>query len=412
LTQSAAVDASRASSAPDPAPAQPAGETAPSLDSLPPLWDHAGASPRAALGPTWETDVSFSIDIEITNRCNAKCYFCPRDQTPHQGLMSTEVFERSLSRAIEFRGAAVEILGTDVSVSLCGLGEPLLNRHAAGFVRQVREAGFPCTMSSNGALLTEKRAAALLDAGLQTIYLNVGEHDDDYERIYELPFEKTSANVERFAAMAEGRCEVYIVLVDHRRDREHLEHMRDYWGERGITRFQEFDIINRGGALFVDHMQFESLPQLEQARRKFLDQEEIPLCGAPFGYLFVGYDGQYYLCCSDWKKEVPLGSVFDTSFLDVTRQKLHHVATREPVCKTCNLDPINLITDELRALDEGELDGLDLDGPDLDELVQRMVDGSREIRSVLERLQPGVTGDVVDEARRRARRRTIPVTAT
>ena len=32
------------------------------------------------------------VDIEPTNRCNAKCYFCPRDATPHQGLMTPEVF--------------------------------------------------------------------------------------------------------------------------------------------------------------------------------------------------------------------------------------------------------------------------------------------------------------------------------
>ena len=35
-----------------------------------------------------------NLDIEPTNRCNANCYFCPRDQTPHQGLMSPEVFAR------------------------------------------------------------------------------------------------------------------------------------------------------------------------------------------------------------------------------------------------------------------------------------------------------------------------------
>ena len=46
------------------------------------------------------------------------------------------------------------------------------------------------------------------------------------------------------------------------------------------------------------------------------------MCGAPFGYLFIGYDGQYYLCCSDWKKETPMGSVFDESFLSVTEKKL------------------------------------------------------------------------------------------
>ena len=32
--------------------------------------------------------MAISIDFEVTNRCNASCHFCPRDRTPHQGLMS------------------------------------------------------------------------------------------------------------------------------------------------------------------------------------------------------------------------------------------------------------------------------------------------------------------------------------
>ena len=81
----------------------------------------------------------------------------------------------------------------------------------------------------------------------------------------------------------------------------------------------------------------------------------VPLCGAPFGYLFVGYDGQYYLCCSDWEKQAPLGSVFDKSFVDVAQAKLDLVVSRDPVCRTCNLDPINRLTEELRAEAGGDV---------------------------------------------------------
>jgi MoaA/NifB/PqqE/SkfB family radical SAM enzyme len=221
-------------------------------------------------------------------------------------------------------------------------------------VRKVREAGFDVAMSSNGSLLDERRGRALLDAGLQKILINVGDEGEEYEQVYKLPFDKTRVNVVRFAEMAEGSCEVYVVLVDHHRDTAHIEKMKRFWRERGISRFTEYGVMNRGGALFVDHMQFESLPQLEIARERLEARGGTPICGAPFGYLFIGYDGQYYLCCSDWKKETPMGSVFDESFLSVTEKKLQYVASREPVCKTCNLDPLNKLTDELRAIDEGQ----------------------------------------------------------
>ena len=288
----------------------------------------------------------FSVDIELTNRCNAKCHFCPRDQTPHQGLMTPEVFAKSLERTLEVAAVYNDI---PVTVSLCGLGEPLLNRHAASFVRQVRKAGLRCAMSSNASLLDEKRGRALLEAGLQEILINVGEHDDDYERVYKLPFEKTRRNIERFVTMAGDQCEVSVVLVDHRGDRVHLEHMETYWRDYGVKQFYSYQVMNRGGALFVDHMQFESYPELRQARDLFEKQSFTPVCPVPFAFLFIGYDGNYYLCCSDWKKDVPLGNVFTHSFTSLARKKLEHVTSREPICKTCNHDPTNMLVEELRG---------------------------------------------------------------
>jgi MoaA/NifB/PqqE/SkfB family radical SAM enzyme len=347
--------------------------------------------------------VKFSVDIELTNRCNAKCHFCPRDQTPHEGTMSPDVFTQSLHRAAEYRDLARELLdGSSVGISLCGLGEPLLNRHAPDFVQQVCDDGFDVSMSSNGALLNEARGTRLLDAGLKRILINVGEEGDDYEDVYKLSFEKTRDNVVRFAEMAQGRCEVHVVLVDHRRDTAHIEKMKAFWKQYGITSFYTYGVMNRGGALFVDHMQFETYPELAEAREMLGVSAGTPLCGAPFIYLFIGYDGQYYLCCSDWKKETPMGSVFDESFRSVMDKKMQYVVTREPVCKTCNLDPLNMVTEELRAVGDGQSDA---DG--VEQAVQAVIDGNAAVHSIIDPF-----GVVVPAPKPRAGRRSIPVRVT
>ena len=348
-----------------------------------------------------EASVQFSIDIELTNRCNAKCHFCPRDQTPHEGVMTPEVFAQSLFRATEYRELANNLLGADAVVSLCGLGEPLLNKHAPQFVSDVRAAGFTVSMSSNGALLNEARGEKLLEAGLQRILINVGEEGDDYESVYKLSFDKTRDNVVRFAEMAKDKCEVYIVLVDHRRDAEHIKKMRRYWKQHGIGLFYEYAVMNRGGALFVDHMQFESYPELAQARSMIDEIGIAPVCGAPFFYLFIGYDGQYYLCCSDWKKETPMGSVFDESFRSVMDEKMRYAESREPVCKTCNLDPLNMLTEELRAVGEGQSDPSAVDAA-----LQSVIDGNAAVHSIVD----GFGVDVPEPASRTTRR-SIPVRA-
>jgi hypothetical protein len=254
-------------------------------------------------------------------------------------------------------------------------------------------------MSSNGSLLDERRGAALLEAGLQQILINVGEEGDDYEEVYQLPFERTLENVVRFNEMSAGVCEVVIVLVDHRGDPEHLDRMRRYWTDHGIPQAVTFEIMNRGGSLFVDHMQYEHYPELAEARARLAAAAGPPLCGAPFGYLFVGYDGQYYLCCSDWEKQTPMGSVFDKSFLDVAKAKLDLVVSRDPVCRTCNLDPINRLTEELRAEARG-----DLPPGSADEVFAKITADNAVVEGVLRQL--GLEAPVALPARR-----LIPVRA-
>ena len=351
-------------------------------------------------------DITVSVDIEATNRCNASCSFCPRDQTPHQGLMSVETFDRSLERAIEVRDA-LEVVGSKIGVSICGLGEPLLNKHTPAWVRQVRQAGLACSMSSNGALLDERRATELLDAGLQNIFLNVGDLEDSYEEVYRLPFGKTLANVERFIELArDTSCAVHLVLVDHRRDPEHLARLRSFWEERGVSHFVEYGIINRGGSLFVEEMQFLDGGERDQAQALLDEAGGDAFCGVPFGFLFIGYDGQYYLCCSDWKKEAPLGSVHERSFLDVLEAKYAHTTTREPVCRSCNHDPLNMVADEVRA----EAQGVVAAGTARAMAVEQ-VGVSSDVRRWIELLRPGCTASPPPVPTAEPGRRLIPVRA-
>lgn len=340
------------------------------------------------------------VDFEVSNRCNAKCHFCPRDQTPHQGSMPRDVFEQGLLRAKEYRALARERLGVGTTVSLCGLGEPLLNREVVDYVRQAKAAGFRVQLSSNGALLSEAKGRELIEAGLDEILINVGDQGEEYDEVYGLPWEKTYENVKRFAAMAEGRTTVTIVLVDHRESPEHEREMRALWQSHGIRSFYSFEIMNRGGALSVDHMQYEQMPQIARARELLTaDGGTTPCCGAPFAYLFIGYDAQYYLCCSDWRKETAMGSIFDRSFEDIVVEKIQMITSREPACRSCNLDPTNRLTGELQAFDEGRVSQADVD-----EL-------TRSIRAGSAALEQGVARLGYSLATPAPGRRRIPVTA-
>jgi hypothetical protein len=85
--------------------------------------------------------------------------------------------------------------------------------------------------------------------------------------------------------------------------------------------------------------------------------------------------------------------------------KLYHVMSGEPVCMTCNLDPINRMTDMLRDINAG-----DADPADKDKLVQFLGTSSNGIVEGLNKLHPGISARVqarIDEQQKR--KKLIPV---
>ena len=349
-----------------------------------------------------------TIDIEPTNRCNAWCSFCPRDQTPHQGLMTMETFDRSMEQIRELDALRRERNAKPVEkISLCGLGEPLLNKHLPEMIEKTAAAGYEPHLASNGALLTEKRSEAILDAGLRIASLNVGEIEEAYEEVYQLPWEKTYERVVEFAQRAKGRAAVYIVLVNHNPER--LETLKAFWKEHGLGARVYTELNNRGGALELDHMRFHEYPEREEAEEILATFDERPLCAVPFWGTTIGYDGIYYLCCHDWKKEVPLGSVYDTSLAELVEKRMEAVLSRDRVCGTCSHDPANQLTTVLRKVKAGQMTV-----EEKDEFVRKLGWKWKIARNGTNKVVPGVLAETQQawEARTpRGSRKLIPVAA-
>lgn len=51
-----------------------------------------------------------------------------------------------------------------------------------------------------------------------------------------------------------------------------------------------------------------------------------------------------------------MGSIFDRTFNDIISDKLEMITSRAPVCRSCNLDPVNRLAGELSAHDAGLID--------------------------------------------------------
>jgi putative metalloenzyme radical SAM/SPASM domain maturase len=120
------------------------------------------------------TEHPSKLFVEVTTLCNLQCGMCVKQNGMGgipEGSMSPETFERLVP--------AFPHLDTLV---LNGIGEPLLHPLLETFIVRAR-ALLPETASigfqSNGMVLTDERAASLIDAGLDRICISLDTISDD-----------------------------------------------------------------------------------------------------------------------------------------------------------------------------------------------------------------------------------------
>lgn len=103
--------------------------------------------------------------LEPTSRCNLNCAMCFRKSWVDEqaGDMEEATFRAVLSHLPE----SVE------TIFFGGMGEPLFHPRIIDMVRAASALGRRTELISNGSLLTEERSAALLDAGLDMLWLSV-----------------------------------------------------------------------------------------------------------------------------------------------------------------------------------------------------------------------------------------------
>jgi MoaA/NifB/PqqE/SkfB family radical SAM enzyme len=92
------------------------------------------------------------------------------------GWMSTGVFERLI--------AGIRALETPPTVCFGGFGEPLYHPEIVEMVSQVKTAGCRVELITNGTLLTSQLSRALIDAGLDLLWVSLdGATPESYEDV-------------------------------------------------------------------------------------------------------------------------------------------------------------------------------------------------------------------------------------
>jgi MoaA/NifB/PqqE/SkfB family radical SAM enzyme len=132
------------------------------------------------------------VYIEPTTACNLQCRTCMRNAWDERiGHMAPETFRRILE--------GIQALPNPPCIFFGGLGEPLAHPDILEMIREAARLPGPVEAITNGHLLDERRADALIDAGLETLWVSLdGVSAECYADVrVHGDFPRVMANLER-----------------------------------------------------------------------------------------------------------------------------------------------------------------------------------------------------------------------
>ncbi|MET0211274.1 MAG: pyrroloquinoline quinone biosynthesis protein PqqE, partial [Burkholderiaceae bacterium] len=171
-----------------------------------------GSSERTAPGaPMW-------LLAELSYRCPLHCVFCsnPTDYADHMQEIGTEDWKRVFREARQMGAVQLGFSG----------GEPLLRDDLEELVAEARGLGYYTNLITSGIGLTEKRAQALKDAGLDHIQLSFQDSTKELNDF--LSSTRTFDHKNKVAAIIKGLGYPMVLnCVMHRYNLPHVDRIID-----------------------------------------------------------------------------------------------------------------------------------------------------------------------------------------
>jgi len=279
-----------------------------------------------------------NLQIQTGTGCNADCVFCPYGSTydtQPKGKMEDWLFRKIVDESARYRVRRI---------SPYLMNEPFADKHLFERIAYINRAnpGARVVITSNGSLLTPPVVDKLLALGdgVHELALSVqGIDKASYELTMRggMEFERTLANVDHLIrTMRERRLtrpRLWITMVDT--DLIDARKAVAYWQERGVSsRYTRLE--NRGGNI-GDANSFS----------RSHDMQYFTSCTRLFKQMYIMFNGDVVLCCTDYSRQEVLGNVRENSLFEVwngrraveiRRQFLSDRIGELTLCGQCKID--------------------------------------------------------------------------
>lgn len=248
------------------------------------------------------------IDIESTSACNLRCTMCARNFMDEEkggeiGSMKWDLFKKIIDEASK-HGLP--------SIKLNYRGEPLLHPDLEKMVKYAKKAGIiEVQFNTNGLLLNEDRAKALIEAGLDRIIFSFdGATKETYEKIRTgSNFEVVVGNIKNLVRIRDSmglqRPCVRVQMVNMEENEHELGMFKDLW--KPVA--NRIGIIKKRDRSDSDKSKMEAFP-----------------CPQIWQRMMICWNGETRMCCGDWSGEYVIGDASKSSISDMWKgKKMEHV---------------------------------------------------------------------------------------
>ena len=247
------------------------------------------------------------VQIQTITGCNARCVFCPNsilyDKLP-KGTMEWDLFRKIIDEICKYNVKRI---------SPYLMNEPLLDRDLPRKIKYIAENKRKDTIikiNTNGSLLDDEMAEALIESGLDRINFSVhGITKRTYEsQMVGLNLEKVLENIDMFLSIKKkkgaSKPRVRVTMVRTREVEKEIDYIKKYWESRGVK---------------VNIRKLENRAKKEIVMRGINSVEWKPfsICDRMFRQAYITFDGKVVLCCVDWERTTVLGDLNVHTLKDV-----------------------------------------------------------------------------------------------
>lgn len=278
-----------------------------------------------------EKNLPSTIDIGITNACNADCIMCPHNKLKKFGFMDMKLYEKIIDDA---SSEGIK------NVTLTFFGEAMLDVKLNERVKYAKSKGLHVSFFTNASLMDEEKARGIIEAGLDNIIISL---DSDKKEVYEkirrnLKFSDTKKNIlkllELKKTLNKKNPSVNLVFVLMNENASELKSFYEKW----MPKVDGINVINmRNWAGAIDKKTKHSL--------HFKKIIERTPCALLWNGFVVDWDGEVVICCDDYSHKVVIGDLNKESIRDVWEGKklkaIREMHKRKefskiPICSQCN----------------------------------------------------------------------------